>query len=69
VGRMPALTCAMQMLKAYETVVLGRVFPHNRLRAYVHEHHNICKEYKEKEIKSGGTGIVSLFSKMLNIVR
>lgn len=38
---MPFLTCAVQMLKAYETVVLGKIFPYDRLSDYSRDHNKV----------------------------
>ncbi|KAL6063228.1 Appr-1-p processing protein [Balamuthia mandrillaris] len=43
IGRMPAETCALQMLRAYENVVLGKVFPHSSLAGFQHEHSDIIR--------------------------
>jgi len=44
VGAMPFMVCAYQMLKAYQHVVLGRVFPHGQLYGCKVEHWDMIRE-------------------------
>jgi len=43
VGMMPFKTCATQMLQAYRTVALGRVFPHRDLPSFSSENNQLIK--------------------------
>jgi len=44
VGMMSFTTCAIQMIEAYRTVVLGRVFPYDNLSQYSNAHSRIILE-------------------------
>ena len=45
------MTCAYQMLKAYQHVALGRVFPHGQLYGFKVEHWDMTRERLNHEDK------------------
>mmetsp|Transcript_20550 Transcript_20550/g.28834 ORF Transcript_20550/g.28834 Transcript_20550/m.28834 type:complete len:264 (-) Transcript_20550:51-842(-) len=44
-GKMSGLTSVSQMVRAYENVVLGRVFPHEAFYPYAHEEHLMRQDF------------------------
>jgi len=58
IGLMSGENCARQMLKAYETVALGRVFPYSSLAGFEVDHrvlvgqHNLLKETLPQKTKN-----------------